>query len=303
MLSHKSIVALAEHGDVWCLDLQALPRFMADGERKKTPRIPKVNGSIAVIPLQGVITKRGGWFSDGLDRVMRTVDTAMGSKAIGAVVLDVDSPGGSSYGLMEFADRIHSYRDNEKPLLAVANPLAASAAYWAGTAADQLIISPSGDVGSVGVWSLHMDFSKALDDFGVKPTFVYAGKYKVEGNPYEPLTDEAREEIQRGVNEVYDQFVTALARNRGVSRSRVLADFGEGRVLSAERAKSAGMVDRIASMDEVLGTMAGGSTGRIAANFDAEKQLVAAWEDVRTDEISGTHIEALRRKRARERSR
>lgn len=303
MLSHKTIAALAEHGDIWCMDLKALDHFLADGERKRQPRIPKVNGSVAVIPLQGVITKRGSWFSDGLDRVGRALDTAMQSKAIGGVILDIDSPGGSSYGLMEFADKVHAYRDDPKPLIAVANPLAASAAYWAGAAADQLAISPSGDVGSVGVWSLHLDYSSLLADSGIKPTFVYAGKYKVEGNPYEPLTDEAREEIQRGVNEVYDDFVGALAKNRGVSKSKVLSDFGEGRVLSANRAKSAGMVDRIDSLDSILSAMGGSteSTGRRSDSIEAERQILAAWEGTKAEEISGTHIEALRRRRERER--
>lgn len=302
MLTDKTIAALAEHGDIWCLDLAALPHYLADGERKRQPRIPKVNGSVAVIPLQGVITKRGGWFSDGTDRVMRAIDTAMSSKAVAGVVLDVDSPGGSSYGLMEFADRLHAYRDDPKPLLGMANTLAASAAFWSGSSVDQFIASPSADVGSVGVWSLHLDWSKAMDDVGIKPTFVYAGKYKIEGNPFEPLSDEARAEIQRGVDEVYDQFLTALSRNRNTPKSRVETDFGQGRVLSADRAKAAGMVDRIASLDEVVKAMGGNPTGgRNTESIEAERQILAAWEDVNAEEISGTHIEALRRRRERER--
>lgn len=304
MLTEKTIAALAEHGDIWCLDLSALDHFLAECERKRQPRLPKVNGSVAVIPLQGVITKRGGFFSDGLDRVARSLDTAMKSRAVGGVVLDIDSPGGSSYGLMEFADKIHAYRDDPKPLIAVANPMAASAAYWAGTAADQLVISPSGDVGSVGVWSLHMDYSKFLEEKAmIKPTFVYAGKYKVEGNPFEPLSDEARAEIQRGVDEVYDQFVTALSKNRGVSKARVISDFGEGRMLSAERAKAAGMVDRIASLEEVVKAMSGTATtaSTFAESQEAERQLLAAWEGESVQVEEGQHIEAARRRRERER--
>lgn len=301
-ISQKNIAALSEHGDVWCLDLQALPKFMANGERRQTPRIPKVSGSVAVIPLQGVITKRGGWFSDGLDRVMRSIETAMSSKAIGGIVLDVDSPGGSSYGLMEFADKLYELRSDPKPLLAVANPMAASAAYWAGTSADQSIVSPSGDVGSVGVWSLHLDYSKAMDDIGVNPTFVFAGKYKVEGNPFEPLSDEARAEIQRSVDETYDQFLSALARNRGVTKSKVQSDFGEGRVLSAKRAKDAGMVDRVASLDDVVNAMAGDSetNGRRADSDFAERQIIAAWNDEAIKD-AGTFVETRRRRRERER--
>jgi signal peptide peptidase SppA len=302
MLSHKTITALAEHGDIWCLDLSSLNHYLEEGERKRQPRIPKVNGSVAVIPIQGVITKRGGWFSDGLDRIGRALDTAMNSSAIGGVVLDIDSPGGSSYGLMEFADKVFSYRSNPKPLLGVSNPVAASAAFWAGASTDQFIVSPSGDVGSVGVWSLHLDYSEYLAQEGIKPTFVYAGKYKVEGNPFEPLSDEARAEIQRGVDEVYSDFTNALARNRGVTKAKVISDFGEGRVLSANRAKQAGMVDRIASLEEVISSMGGGASGgRSSESTEAERQLVAAWEGKACEEPSGEHVEASKRRRERER--
>lgn len=300
MLDHKTLTAFATHGDSWCLDVQNLSRFIADGERKTQPRLPRVNGAVAIIPVQGVITKRGDWFGEGTDRIQRTIGTALSAKAIGGVVLDIDSPGGSSYGLMEFADWLHSQRGT-KPIIAVANPLAASAAYWAGSAADQLIVSPSGDVGSVGVWSLHVDQSKLMEDIGIKPTFIFAGKYKVEGNPYEPLTDEARAEIQRSVDETYNDFITAVARNRGATKSAVLKDFGEGRVLSANRAKSAGMVDRIASLDEVLiGMGATASAGR--SSRDSEYALLAAWNDEPPKEC-GVHVEALKCRRERERSR
>jgi signal peptide peptidase SppA len=310
MLSHNILSAFSEHGDTWCLDVHNLSRYMADGERKLQPRLPKVNGAVAVIPIQGVITKRGGWFSDGTDRVSRTLDAAMASKAVGGIVLDIDSPGGSSYGLMEFADKIYSLRGAGKPIIAIANPLAASAAIWAGSAADQFIVTPSGDVGSVGVWSLHIDYSAAMEAEGVKPTLIFAGKYKVEGNPYEPLTDEARAEMQRSVDETYSDFLTAMARNRGTTKAKVLADFGEGRVLSAARAKAAGMVDRIASLDDVLVGMGatGGSRGAEATAATEEKFLQAVWNDEQaapakdTTEFVG-HIDALKRKRERERSR
>lgn len=310
MISHKTMAAFAEHGDTWCLDVHGLSRFIADGERKVQPRLPKVNGAVAVIPIQGVITKRGGWFSDGTDRVSRTLDAAMASKAVGGIVLDIDSPGGSSYGLQEFADKIYSLRGAGKPIVAIANPLAASAAIWAGSAADQFIVTPSGDVGSVGVWSLHIDYSAAMEAEGVKPTFIFAGKYKVEGNPYEPLTDEARAEMQRSVDETYSDFTTAMARNRGVTRAKVLADFGEGRVLSAARAKAAGMVDRIASLDEVLAGMGAtaGSRSTEATAAAEEKYLQLIWNDEQAAPAKDTteyvgHIDALKRKRERERSR
>jgi len=303
VITHKTMAAFAEHGDTWCLDVNGLSRFIADGERKIQPRLPKVNGAVAVIPIQGVITKRGGWFSDGTDRVSRTLDAAMASKAVGGIVLDIDSPGGSSYGLMEFADKIFSLRGSGKPIIAIANPLAASAAIWAGSAAEQFIATPSGDVGSVGVWSLHIDYSAAMEAEGVKPTFIFAGKYKVEGNPYEPLSDEARAEMQRSVDETYDDFLNAMARNRGVPKAKVLSDFGEGRVLSAARAKAAGMIDRVASLDDVLAGM--GATALVSRDYAAsvEQMLQATWTGEPIAAPEGTAATLLRQRRERERSR
>lgn len=303
MLDQLTLAAFAEHGDTWCLDIHGLSRFIAGGERKVTPRLPTVKGAIAVIPMHGVITKRGGWFSDGLDRIKRTTEAALASKAIGAVVFDQDTPGGSSYGLMEFADWVYSLRGG-KPIISVANPLSASAGIWAGTSADQMIVTPSGDVGSVGVWSLHVDYSQMLEQSGIKPTFVFAGKYKVESHGYAPLTDDARAEIQRGVDECYVDFIAAMARNRGVAASVVKSDFGEGRVMGAQRAKDAGLVDRVASLDEVLSAMVAtvGSTSE-ATSRDASQMLAAAWSDELKPEATGQHVESLKRRRERERTR
>lgn len=277
MISKEMLAEMPAHGDVWCMDVSRVSRFVAIGDRKVSPRIPKVTGNIAVIPLHGVITKRSSWFSDGTEAVLRAVEAAMASKAIGGVVLDIDSPGGSTYGLMEFADALFALR-GMKPLIAVANPLAASAALWSGTSAEQFVVTPSGDAGSVGVWTMHVDQSKMLDEYGYNVTLISAGKYKVEGNSYEPLSDEAKAEFQRSVDESYSQFISTLARNRGVTRSKVESDFGQGRILSSERAVAAGMADRVASLDDVLAKM-GATKGasRGSASVEAERDLIAAW--------------------------
>lgn len=313
MISAKLTSALCEHGNVWCMDKSSLRRFLEDdGERRLMARVPSVKGTVAVIPLHGVVTKRGSWFSDGTDRVLATVKAAMDNRQVGGIVLDIDSPGGSSYGLQEFADELYSMR-GKKPLWAIANPLSASAAYWAGTAVDKLAIVPSGDVGSVGVWSMHVDYSKALDNEGVKPTFVYAGKYKVEGNPYEPLTEEAREEMQRSVDETYSQFVETLARNRNTSTAKVLANFGEGRLLSAKRAVESGMVDRIDTLDKLISRMLKDSSPVKSRAQEAEihECLMAAWDSEIDAEVereseesvkpTGTSAEVARRRRERQR--
>lgn len=180
--------------------------------------------------------------------------TALGNDPqIGMIVLMIDSPGGVVTGVQEAADAIYAARRN-KPIVAMVNPLCASAAYWLAAQASEIVSVPSGDIGSVGVFIMHAECSKMMEDVGVKPTFIFAkdSPYKVDGNAYEPLSDTARDEFQAGVDEVMADFVKAIARGRGVPASKVVADFGKGRTLDAKKAKAAGMIDRIATVNVAL---------------------------------------------------
>ncbi|NJN53292.1 MAG: S49 family peptidase [Anaerolineae bacterium] len=161
---------------------------------------------------------------------------------IASIVIDVDSPGGQVGGVEELAAEIFDAR-GQKPITAVVNTLAASAAYWIASAADEIVISPSGQAGSIGVFLIHEDMSAALAAAGETVTLISAGKYKVEGNPFEPLTEEARGAMQEMVNEYYGMFTKAVARNRGVKVADVRNGFGEGRVVGAGQAVALGMAD------------------------------------------------------------
>lgn len=222
-------------------------------------------GSIAVVPLYGVLTQRGGidaQTSEALTSTQvfaRLLQQLAADPSVKAIVIDVDSPGGEVYGTEEAATVLADLVANSgKPIVAVANAMAASAAYWIASQAEELVVTPSGEVGSIGVRALHVDFSEQLKMEGVKPTFITAGKYKVEGNPYEPLSDEAQAEIQRGVDEYYQTFVNAVARGRSVSAATVRSDFGQGRMLSAQRAVDAGMADRVDTLQGTIDRLASG---------------------------------------------
>ena len=216
---------------------------------------------IAVLPLYGVVTQRGNMVDDisgpgststqqftSVLRQMLTDDT------VGQILIDIDSPGGSVYGVSELASEIVKARA-QKPVIAVANSLAASAAYWIGCSASEFYVTPGGEVGSIGVWQAHFDYSKALEEEGVKPTLISAGKFKVEGNPYVPLDEQAQAFMQSRVDDYYNAFIEAVAKGRGVSVADVRTGMGEGRVLGAEAALAAGMVDGIATFDDVLAKM------------------------------------------------
>lgn len=219
-------------------------------------------GSVAVIPIRGVITARPSFFElYGLATSVATVAAALrealAAAEVKAVVLDIDSPGGGTAGVGELAEEIRAARET-KPIIAHANHLAASAAYWIGAAASQLEASPSALVGSVGVYILHLDHSGMLEQMGVKPTFVAAGRHKVDGNPFEPLGDDARADMQALVDEVYGQFVDAVAAGRGVTAAEVRSDYGQGRVLMAPAARKAGMIDIVRPIEQTLAALGAG---------------------------------------------
>lgn len=216
----------------------------------------RFSGNVAVLPLFGTIVPRAELMSEmsgatSAEKFSKEFDKLLNDASVGAIVLDVNSPGGQARGVQEISDKVYAAR-GKKPIVAVANHLAASAAYWIASAADELVVTPSGEVGSIGVFAAHEDFSKALDQEGVKVSLISAGKFKVEGNPYEPLGDEARAAIQQKVDEVYQEFVAAISRNRGANPDQVRNGFGEGRTVKASQAVEYGMADRVATLEEVI---------------------------------------------------
>jgi signal peptide peptidase SppA len=213
-------------------------------------------GTVAVLPLYGVITPRADLMTDmsGGTSVQRFSDVfaaAVADQSVSAIVLDVDSPGGSTDMIAELAAEVRAARGS-KPIVAVANTLAASAAYWIAAQADEIVVTPSGKVGSIGVLAAHDDISGLQAQAGVKTTLVTAGKFKAEGNPFEPLSEEALASIQGRVDEMYSMFVADVAKGRGVPRDTVRESYGQGRVLLAKPAFEAGMVDRIDTLQATV---------------------------------------------------
>jgi signal peptide peptidase SppA len=229
------------------------------GEPRAAANQPSTRGSVAVLPIYGVISNRinmganisGGNSGTSVQKFTQQFRAAVDDPQVSAIVLEVDSPGGSVYGVHELSKEIHQAR-KQKRIVAVANAQMASAAYHLGSAADELVVTPSGEVGSIGVYLMHQDYSAAYEAEGIKNTFISAGKYKVEANPYQPLTDEAKAALQASVDEYYSMFVKSVARNRGVGVEDVRNGYGQGRMLTAKKAVDAGMADRVATLDEVL---------------------------------------------------
>lgn len=256
---------------------------------------PAGGGTVAILPVMGVISQRMNMlsaFSGGTstEQLGREFGAIIADPTISAVVLDVDSPGGSVFGVQELWDQIYAARGS-KPIVAVANSMAASAAYYIASAADEIVVTPSGEVGAIGVIATHYDESQLLSNEGVKVSFITAGKYKAEGNSAEPLDDEARAYMQQRVNDYYGMFVNSVAKGRGVSAAQVRSGMGQGRMLGAKDAKAAGMVDRVETLDQTITRLLGrgaapslGRPGALALEAGAATDFNGTWV-----ETSGTN--------------
>lgn len=214
---------------------------------------------VAMIPIYGTIMPKANIMSEfsggcSLQQASQALAAAVADPSVKAIVLDVDSPGGNVVGVQEFADEVFAARSVKK-IYAVANNQMASAAYWIASQANEIIGTPSADVGSIGVFTMHFDKSAAMEAAGVKATIIKAGKYKAEGNETEPLSQEAKDYTQGRVDEVYGMFVSTVARARGITATAVKNGYGQGRSLFAKAAKDAGMIDRIDTMDGVLASL------------------------------------------------
>ena len=264
--------------------MQAIQADRAVRDARRQANSGMSSGGIAVLPLYGVVTQRGNMVEDvsgpgsvSTQQFASSLRQALADDTVSQILIDIDSPGGSVYGVAELADEIISAR-SRKPVVAVANSLAASAAYWIGCAASELYVTPGGEVGSIGVWQAHFDYSQALAAEGVAPTLISAGKYKVEGNPYAPLDAEAQGFMQSRVDDYYAAFTEGVARGRGVPIAQVRDGMGQGRVLGADAAMAQSMVDGVATFDDVVRKMRRDAkgTGKPTANRLAQAQRALA---------------------------
>jgi len=227
-----------------------------DGRMAGGPGRPG-GSTVAVIPVIGTLTQRTQAIGSAETRstadVAAEVRAAALEPSVDGIVLEVDSPGGEVFGVPEaWASIRESAR--MKPVLAHANSVAASAALYLASAAREVWVTPSGLVGSVGVYSLHIDASKAIDQMGEAWDFIVATKspYKIEGNPAGPLTGEARAHAQDRVDEYMGMFLRDLAKGRGVSEKHVEGSFGGGRMLGAAEAVAVRMADYVGTFDQAI---------------------------------------------------
>lgn len=211
---------------------------------------------VAVVPLVNVVTRHGYWGAVGTLQMGRMMQQLDADPAVGSVVLSINSPGGSVYGTTELASIVRGIRQRGNTrIVSVADPLMASAATWIGTAAEKVYAIESGDVGSIGVLNSYADLSEYYAKIGIKIDVLRTPDKKARFSGVEPMTDAMRETMQARIDEAYQSFLGAMADNRGVTVQQVEAEFGGGEVMGSREAIAAGLIDGIASLDDVVGQL------------------------------------------------
>ncbi len=271
-------IIMACAGELWAMERQKLATvvevlaFQAAGGKldagelaargisdRRASEVVKTAGNVAVLPIYGVLAQRmnmldavssgGGTSIEQAQAVFRGL---LADDQVKAIILNFDSPGGAVAGTDEFAAEIFDAR-GIKPIVAQIDSTAASAAYWLAAQADEIVATPGALAGAIGVYTVHEEISAALDKAGIKRTVIASSDAKAAGGTnFEPLSDEARADIQDKVNYAADRFVRSVARGRGVSQVHARENFGDGKVFNAEQLMQRGMADRIAPLKDTL---------------------------------------------------
>ncbi|ERE07138.1 serine protease [Pseudogulbenkiania ferrooxidans EGD-HP2] len=213
-----------------------------------------VGNGVALIPVMGPMVQRGGWIDAmcgiaSYDRVASLVAAAMADGDVRAVLLEVDSPGGSVAGLFTLVDRLQAWGE-QKPIWTYANEAAFSAAYAVASATEKIYLPSTAMVGSIGVIAMHVDQSKRDLAQGYSYTPIFAGAKKAAGNSHAPLDDATRADMQREIDRLYGKFADHVAAGRRLDRQAVAAT--EAGLLNADDAVAGGFADGIASIEDVI---------------------------------------------------
>lgn len=277
----------ARGGDVSADDLARITKTQ---ERA----VAKSDGDVAILPVYGTISQRMNLmseFSGGTSTQMLAAQfrAALAAPNVKAIVFDHNSPGGTVAGTGELAAEILDSR-GVKPIIAQVNSLSASGSYWLASMADEIVVTPGGEAGSVGVYRIHEDITKMLDNAGIQPSIIRSegSPYKVADSGLEPLSTDARDHIQQRVNQTYDRMVRSIADGRGTTLTAVRDRFGQGRMFGAEELVDRGMADRIDTLEGTIERFGGGTFNPYAkANREKMQASVKAWDVLEAKLLAG----------------
>lgn len=196
---------------------------------------------VAVIPVHGILINRFPYcwgFVTGYEFIRKQMNLAEADPDVNLIVFDHDTPGGEAAGCDELATEISELKT---PTMALVNTLSASGGYWLAAPCNRIVCAPSGSVGSIGVYILHINYERMFADYGIEFDYIQAGAYKTSGSPYRSLSKDDRKYLQDAVDERYDEFVKAVANFRGIDEG--VARGTEARVMRPTEAISLGLID------------------------------------------------------------
>jgi ClpP class serine protease len=226
------------------------------GEPLAGARSATLRGNVAIIPVLGPIFPRSNLFTSfsgatSIETLSKDLRVALDSDEVESIVLNIDSPGGEITGVSEFSDMLYDAR-NKKRILSYVYGMGASAAYWMGSSASEMVMSATAEVGSIGVVAAYRDTSERDAKLGIKSIEIVSS---VSPNKRPDVaTAEGHAQIQRIVDELADIFVASVARNRDTGTDDVLSNFGKGGMLVGTKAVEAGLADGVSSLEAVIDT-------------------------------------------------
>jgi signal peptide peptidase SppA len=250
----------AEHCDI-AADLAAVTKYRLEHEFTADENQIAQVGGIAYIPIHGMLMNRfpgSVGFATGYDFIRGQLHQALDDPDVAGIVFDINSAGGMTTGCGELADEIYRSRER-KPSVAVIDGNCYSAAYYLGSAASRVMCTPSSGIGSIGTLAMHIDASKQLEQEGITVTLIHAGEAKVDGNPFQPLSDRAKERIEAAVQYHYGMFTDSVARFRGIPVEDVRAT--EAGCYTPPEALALGLIDGVGVSADAIMTIVGAGGG------------------------------------------
>ena len=230
--------------------------FSRPGRSERDPGFDLVEG-MAIIPVTGTLVQKLGTLRPysgmtGYDGIRTALLAALEDPGVKAIALDIDSPGGEVAGCFDLVDMIYRMR-GEKPLHAILDESAYSAAYAIASACDRITVPRTGGTGSVGVIGMHVDMSAALGKGGITVTMIRYGEHKAEGNEFEPLTEGAHARMQADIDTMGELFIETVARNRNLKASVVRGTKAETFLGAA--GVTIGFADAVRAPDAAMGEL------------------------------------------------
>jgi len=248
-------------------DIEAT-RFVGTTQRANgRSALSRAHQGVAIISSLGELVNRGAWVNSnsGLvsyEGLAAQLKDAANDPEVHDILWDLDSPGGEAIGMSDLADVVRHVNET-KPVTVFAGGILASAGFGIASGAKQIVASKSALVGSIGTLLMHLDYSGRYEQAGVKPTLIYAGAHKVDGNPFGPLSESVTQDLQAEVMAFYNDFLATVEAGRGSRLPAAAAKATEARVFMGKDAVQKGMADDVGTFDDVLADLVSRKPGSI----------------------------------------